>query len=237
MSRLLPAFLVLAIAGAAPVPAQIGFQPSSSPFRDIRNGRWLEAQGGRIFGGGGPLRVGPRDGAFTGLRLDLRSNHSVQLSLGAWVGMTERFIVHADDSVATRTKGPVDQRLIGGEFGIQLNLTGGKRWHGLAPYFGVGLGLVNGKKPPARADTSGYTFGTKTYFAPNLGTRVFLGQRVFVKAEARAYFWNLKYPLAYGDEPEKQPGTPDHPNAVNPSGKSGEYVMTPALIFGFGWAF
>ncbi len=81
------------------------------------------------------------------------------------------------------------------------------------------------------------TLGTKLYFAPNVGTRLMLGQRLFLKAEARAYFWNLKYPNSYADEPAQAPGTSDAPNAVNPSGKGGEYTPVPALLFGFGIKF
>ncbi len=221
---------------AAAAMAQVGYLPTESPFREIRFGRTIELQGGQLFGNGGPLLVGPQDGRLLGARVNFRGDHALQVSLGGWTAATERFLVDADKPPATRVSGPVAHRLIGGEFTLQLNLTGGKSWRGLAPYAGVGLGLVNGAKTPA-ADTSGYKFGTKLYFAPNVGARVMLGQRLFVKAEARAYFWKLKYPNAYLDEPAQAPGTIDNPNAVNPSGKSGEYAPVPALLFGLGIKF
>lgn len=171
-----------------------------------------------------------------GARMNFRGNHSLQLALGVWTASSERYIVDADKSPATRVSGPIAHRLIGGEFTLQLNLTGGKTWHGLAPYGGVGLGMVNGAKTPA-ADTSGYSFGTKLYFAPNVGSRLMLGQKLFLKVEARAYLWNLKYPNSYADEPAQAPGTADNPNAVNPTGKGGEYTPVPALLIGLGIKF
>jgi hypothetical protein len=216
--------------------AQVGYLPEKSPFREIRFGQTLELQGGQLFGNGGPIKVGPQDGSILGARMNFRGQHSLQLSLGGWTAGATRYIVDADKAPATRVSGPIKHRLIGGEFTLQLNLTGGKSWHSLAPYAGLGLGLVHGAKTPA-ADTSGYSFGTKLYFAPNVGTRLMLGQRFFVKAEARAYFWNLKYPNSYADEPAQAPGTSDAPNAVNPSGKGGEYTPVPALLFGFGIKF
>ncbi len=233
-----PALLLLAalcLPSAAAV-AQVGYLPGESPFREIRFGRALEFQGGQLFGNGGPIRVGPQNGRMLGARVNFRGDHSLQLSLGGWTAQTERFIVDADKPPATRVSGPIAHRLVGGEFSLQLNLTGGKSWHALAPFAGVGLGLVNGAKTPA-ADTSGYTFGTKLYFAPNIGTRVFLGQRLFLKAEARAYFWNLKYPNSYADEPAQAPGTVDSPNAVNPSARIGAYIPVPALLLGLGLKF
>ena len=55
--------------------------------------------------------------------------------------------------------------------------------------------------------------------------------------EAKAYFWSLKYPVSYTQEPSKQPGTGDVINAVNVSGRRSQYVPAPALNFGFGYAF
>jgi hypothetical protein len=227
------ALLVLtpAVAGAQDAPLNL-----RTPYREIPNGRYIELIGGKIFGDGGPIPVAPQDGNAFGGRVVFRGNHTVQLGFGGWVANTKRFVVDADDSVSKRISGPIDQRLVAGEASIQFNVTGGKSWRGLAPYAGVGIGIVMGEKSPA-ADTSGYKFGTKFFFAPNAGTRIFLGQRAFVKVEARALFWKINYPGSYSDEPAQQPGTVDSPNAVNPTGKRGEYVVTPALFAGLGWAF
>ncbi|MES2306803.1 MAG: hypothetical protein V4558_14970 [Gemmatimonadota bacterium] len=228
--------VVLTLLAAVPAAAQVGYDPSLSPFRDVRHGRYLELFAGRMFGSGGSIPVGPRDGTVMGARVDFRAKNTVQVAFGAWYASTVRNIVDADDSVATRVKPAIDHHLLGGEISLQFNLTGGKSWRGIAPYAGVGIGVVKGQKTPA-ADTSGYTFGTKLFFAPNIGTRLILSERTFVKVEAKAYFWSLKYPVSYSDEPSKQPGTGDVINAVNATGKRSSYVPVPALQFGFGYSF
>ena len=217
---------------AAPgVAAQVGRIPAESPYHDILGARWLDLSVGRVLGTGGPLRVGPRDGTLAGARATFRGDHTLSLSLGGWWASTVRHIVDANDSVATRVKPDISHRLIGAEFTLQLNLTGAKSWRRLAPYSALGIGLVNGQKTPA-TDTSGYSFGTHFYFAPSAGTRLMLTQNVALRAEARALFWSLKYPSSYSVEPTKQPGTVNTPNAVNTTGKSSGYTVTPALLLG-----
>ncbi|HEX3926748.1 MAG TPA: hypothetical protein VHW65_02030 [Gemmatimonadales bacterium] len=237
LSLLLCSGLLLSL-GTASLRAQatVGYAPTASPYHGILHGTWLEAYDGHIFGTGGALLVGPRDGAVRGLRFDLRGKNTLELGLGGWYASTIRSVVDANDSVATRVKGPFSQRLIAFEGDVQLNLTGGKTWHALAPYAEASFGLVNGERPPP-SDTSGYTFGTKLYFGPVVGSRLFLGQRVFIKAEAQLLFWNLSYPGTYDLEPSKQPGTPTHPNAVNTTGSDTQYTLTPTLRFGLGISF
>ena len=223
--------LLLAPCGSA--AAQVGYLPSQSPFRELTAGTFMEFNGGRVLGAGGLLELGPRNGYSEGVRLVLRGNHTLQISFGLWTAGTQRTRIDAADSVATRNKGLIDQRLIAGELGLQLNATGGKTWHGLAPYAGIGLGLVHGQASPA-IDTSGYSFGTKLFFAPTLGTRLFAGQRLYLKFDVRGIFWKLAYPVSYSNEPAKQPGTIGRSNAVNTTGVTSQYTVTPEIRLGIG---
>jgi hypothetical protein len=227
--------VTLIFAPAAALAAQSGFLPSQSPYRPIENGRYFELSAGRVYGGGGFLQLGPRNGTSEGIRFVIRGKNTLQFSFGAWVAGTERTVIDADDSVATRNKGLFDQRLIAGDISIQLNLTGGKTWHGLAPLAAVTFGLVHGERSPA-IDTSGYRFGNKIFFAPTIGTRWFVGQRLYLRLDARALIWKLTYPPSYSDEPAKQPGTATNSNAVNTRGLSGQYTLTPEIRLGLGIA-
>lgn len=229
--------VVLVMAGmVSTAEAQVGYDPTLSPYHDILHGRFLELTAGKVLGSGGTIPVGPRDGTIFGARVDFRAKNTIQVSFGGWYANTVRNIVDANDSVATRVKPAIPHHLYGGEIALQFNLTGGKTWHYVAPFVGLGLGVVKGQKTPA-ADTSGYVFGTKLFFAPFVGGRVMLGQRAFLKAEAKAYFWSIKYPVSYSTEPSKQPGTGDVINAVNASGRRSQYVPAPVLQFGLGYAF
>ncbi len=227
--------LLLLAVPATSVAAQVGYLPTQSPFREIANGSYIEGSVGRVFGDGGPLLVGARNGTSEGLRYVLRGKNTLQFSFGFWTAGTERSVIDADDSVAVRNRGLVGQRLYAAEIGIHLNITGGKTWHALAPYAGISFGLVHGGASPA-ADTSGYQFGTKLFFAPALGTRLFISQRIYLKLDARALFWKLVYPASYSDEPTKEPGTATKSNAVNTTGALSQYVATPELRIGLGIA-
>lgn len=234
MRRVLPVALfasLLALTGLSRAGAQVGRLPSESPYRDILSDRWLELSAGKLLGSGGPLQVGPRDGTMAGAKITFRGNHTLGLSLGGWWANTVRHVVSANDSVATRVKPDVANHLLAGEFDIQLNLTGSKSWHSLAPFTALGIGLVHGQKSPA-SDTSGYSFGTHFFFAPSVGTRILLTQNIALRVESRALFWKLKYPVSYSLEPSKQPTTNGTSNAVNTTGKTSQYTITPALLVG-----
>lgn len=230
--RLAPLFLLLL--GSSPLAAQVGIEPSRSPYRDIRPGTTFEVYGGTVMGSGGPIPVGPRDGPWFGLRALLRANSTISLGFGGWGALTTRTVIDPTKAPAAQQTGEADHELYGVEALIQLNATGGKTWHGIAPFAGVGVGLA---KAAAAEDPFGYEFGTKFYFAPAIGARIFLAERAYLRLEARGLVWKVKYPSAYALEPTEDPGTTDDPHAVNPSGRTSQYIVAPALSVGFGFAF
>lgn len=235
MPRHLSLFAALAVL-AGPVAAQVGNAPTASPYHDIRISTAWELWGGQIKGSGGPIPVGPRDGAYAGLRILLRAEGTLSVGLGVWGSQTTRTVLDPLVLPAEQVVGTRDAKLLGGELLAQFNLTGGKRWHRLAPFVGVGLGLVRNTSGD-EGDPGGYEFGTKFYFAPMVGTRLFLGDHLYLRGEARGFAWKLKYPALYGLEPADPSGTATGPNAIDPLGRDGQYVFTPALSLGIGFSF
>jgi hypothetical protein len=216
--------------------AQVGHPPLSSPYRDIRKGHTLTATGGYFSGNGGDFGIGPHSGAIIGLRYDIRTASALQVGLGLAYASLDRFIVNPFVSLANRRSGPVTQSVTFAELNIQLNVTGGKSWHRVAPFLGITGGLAGASSTPA--DTSRYRFGRKFYLAPNLGFRYFLGDRLHLRAEARATFWKLKYPTTFQQEPVEEPGTQQNPNAViPPGGKLDEWTTSSWLQAGLGYHF
>ncbi len=226
---------LLSIVAASPISAQVGHAPDRSPYRYIVPGTTVEVMAAKLGGSGGPIPVGPRNGTLGGLRVLLRANSTVSLGFGVWGGQAERTLLDPLRTPPNRDQGPVDIRFIGGEAAIQMNLTGGKHWHGLAPFTGIGLGMASVRED--QDDPSGYQFGNKFYFAPMVGTRVMLGRRGYVRVEGRGYLWNLKYPSSFSMEPTDVPNTSETSRAINPTGRSGQYVLAPALQLGIGWSF
>jgi hypothetical protein len=200
--------------------AQVGHAPGKSPYHDIKQGSSITFTGGRFLGNGGDVAVGPHAGWTFGGRFDFRSGRALALGVGLARGQMERLIV---DPFLDEVTGPVDQQVIFAEALVTLNLTGGKVWHAFAPFVGLAVGFGFGSDIPA--DTSGYDFGTKFFFAPAAGTRVFLGDRLHLRAEARAHFWKLTYPLSFREEPDP----------VIITGADSEWDLSPWILVGLGF--
>nr|MBA2627196.1 hypothetical protein [Gemmatimonadales bacterium] len=198
-------------------------------------GHSITALFGRFGGGGGHLGVGPQDGNVIGARYDLRVSKPVQFGFSFAQGNLRRYVVDPFVAVANRKTGPVKERISLADVSVQLNLTGGKTWHGLAPYTGVSLGVAFGKH--LATDTSAYRFGNKFYFAPQVGTRFFLTPRLHLRADLRGVFWKLTYPQQFRNEPVLDPGTDDDPHAVIPDNRLNEWTLTPWLQAGLGYTF
>lgn len=233
----IPLIFVLALAPG--LSAQVGHEPSNSPYNDIVHGKSITALYSDIGGGGGKVGVGPHNGTAWGGRFDIRLSTPLQFGLSFARAKLERFVVSADDSVATRKTGPVDQDLTMIEGTLQLNLTGKKTWHRLAPFIAGSVGWTKGSNLPSSvADSSGFKFGSKIYLVPAVGLRAYVGQSLFLRLEARQLFWKLNYPTSYTQEPDAQPSTnPDKPNAVLPDGKRTEWAGGREFRIGLGFAF
>jgi hypothetical protein len=233
--RLLPLFIA-ALAAAPAAAAQVGHPPDQSPDHDIPKGHSVTAVVGRLAGSGGRLGIGPQDGTVFGLRYDVRTGGTVQFGLTLAQGTLHPFLVDPFVQVVRRKTGPVDQQVRFADVSIQLNLTGGKMWHRLAPYTGVTAGVAFSDRIPA--DTSGFHFGNKFYFAPQAGTRLFLSDRLHVRADVRAVFWKLNYPFVFTQEPPLDPGTlPDDSHAVITDARLSEWTLTPWFQLGLGYSF
>lgn len=235
-----PALLAaLVVATALPLAAQVGHAPTSSPYRDIPFGKSVTVFYGDVGGDGGQIGVGPHNGRSYGVRFDIRLGAPLQFGLALARAETERFVVSADDSVAQRRSGPADERLTMIEGQLQLNITGRKSWHRLAPFIGGSIGFADASGLPSSvADSSDYNFGSKFYFVPTIGTRVFVTRSLHLRLEARQLFWRLKYPISYTLEPAAEPSTdPDRPNAVLPDGKREEWSGAREFRVGLGFSF
>lgn len=173
--------------------AQVGHPPASSPYRDIRRGHTVTPMAGYFFGNGGEFGVAPHDGPFFGGRYDIRSSRAIGLGLGIFYGDLQRFIVNP--SLSDLRTGPVNQSVTFLELDVQMNPTGGKSWHRIAPYVALGGGVAFSGSTPA--DTSRFDFGNKFYIAPSGGFRLFLSQRLHLRAEGKATFWKITYPTTF----------------------------------------
>ena len=220
--------------------AQVGHSPGANrPTATFGTGHTITAIGGYFGGNGGESGVGPHDGTRFGGRYDIphrrrRSSSGLGLAYGRPGAVHRGSVVR----VANRVSGPVDQSVVFAEVDLQFNLTGGKTWHGFAPFVaGGGIGV-------AQQDAGGHqrlsSSATSSTSPRRAGIRFFLGERLHLRAEARATSGSSSIPLSFRQEPIRTtPGTPCDPNAVIPSGMTRSAIWDrpmPWLQAGLGYS-
>ncbi|MEO8199930.1 MAG: hypothetical protein ABI679_05345 [Gemmatimonadota bacterium] len=235
LGRLFGAATLVLFLGARPLAGQVGHPPAKSPYHDILHGSSWSFIYGNLSGDGGKLGIGPHNGPTYGMRYDFRMSNLIQAGLSASYMDLERLIVDADDTPATRVKGPVAQSVVTIEVALQLNLTGAKTWHRLQPFITGGLGYA--LSSTTKADTSGFKFGNRFSISPGLGMRFFPSSRVNLRVEARQHFWKLKYPTAFQDEPADVVGGIDNSDAVITDKKLNEWASGWWIMGGIGFSF
>ncbi|MBI1723798.1 MAG: hypothetical protein HYR48_07815 [Gemmatimonadetes bacterium] len=174
--------------------AQVGHDPSRSPFHDLTTTQGFSLSLGRFAGNRTVAGVGARPGILVGVRFDTRLSGPADLWASVARIASSRRVVDPTDTVLEVT-GPVDMPLIAADLGIALNLTGAKTWHGIAPFVGIGLGILAPTK--AATDPGGYRAASNFSFVPTLGTRVVLGRSLAMRLDARDYYFRYEWPLAY----------------------------------------
>jgi len=221
---------LLALAPGA-ASGQVGHPPDRSPYHDIPKGHTVTGFAGLFGGTGGRFAIAPHDGAVFGLRYDIRTASALQMGLVFARGTLERLIVNPFVEVENRVSGPVDQTVSFAELDLQLNLTGGKTWHRLAPFVGVGGGVTF--PSGTAADTSGFELGKKIYLVPHAGFRFFLTDRLHLRTDARVIFWKLNYPDSFTRESTVDPDSPP----VIDDGRVSEWTTSSWLQAGLGFSF
>lgn len=213
--------------------AQVGRDPAQSPYRDISRGAGPVFFAGHLGGDRGKANVGPGDAMSYGLRYELALGRATLVQFAAAYLRGDRFIVNpaVNDTVQDRRYGPVDNDLLSTEIALQLRLTGGKTWHGFAPYLGTGVGMAFDLRSAGDTTGSGYQFGRKLTFSGITGLRWHATRKVTVQLDARAMFWRLKYPVSFHST------APDGSRVISIQDPLTDWTMHPWVSLGIGWIF
>jgi hypothetical protein len=200
----LPRALALALLPGLPaalVAQQVGTAPERSPFQDILTKQGFTVFAGRFAGNANAAHTGARPGFILGGRLDVRVSGAMTVSATVGEVWTSRLQINAGGTVSdtAHDMGNLDVRLVSADLGLQLNLTGDKTWHRLAPYVALGAGLTT---PTSNVvDPGGFALGTDFTVVPSIGTRFFISRNFALRLEARSYYYRYTFPLAYFDRP------------------------------------
>jgi hypothetical protein len=215
--------------------AQVGHDPANSPFHDIRLHSGPVVVIGHLGADRGVAGAGTSNAMTLGLRYEIPAGKSLHFQFTGSYLHGDRFIINqrADSSSPERKTGPFTSDLAHVEIGMQLRLTGGKTWHGFAPYLGTGLGLVFDVNSPGDTSKSGYQFGTKLTPAFMTGVRWYPARRVMLNLDARAQLWRLKYPISFHDNTQATDGS----RVLPLSQPLQDWTLHPWISLGIGWIF
>jgi len=214
--------------------AQVGHNPGTSPYHDIALHAGPMFFVGHLGADRGKVQAGTSNALTFGARWEIPAGRSLQFQFTGAYLRGDRFIIdpRADSNSAVRRTGPVKSDLAQAEVGMLLRLTGGKTWHGFAPYVGTGLGLVFDTDSPGDTTGSRYRFGSKFTLAFASGVRWYPARRVVLNADVRALFWRLKYPVSF-----HTPLASDGSRVIPLNERLTDWTVHPWITFGLGWTF
>ncbi len=183
-------------AAVRPVVAQdaVGHEPEHSPYRDITNHQAFTIFVGRFTGTPGPAGVGAQSATAFGARLQIRLSNPIDLWATFGEAASRRLVIDAATDTA-KSLGVQRMNFLLADLGLAINLTGDKTWHALAPYVGVGLGIV--RPSHVTTDPGGFQLGTAFTLMPTIGTRWFVARPFALHFEVRDVLYRIAFPLQY----------------------------------------
>jgi len=231
--RLTRLVISLSIFPSFRLAAQVGHDPAHSPYQDIILRSTPILFFGHLSADRGRAGVGLSNARTLGARYEIPAGRSLLFQFTAAYLEGDRFVIdpRADSTSPERRTGPVPAAIAITDVGILLRLTGGKTWHGIAPYAGVGIGLTYDVRSGRDTTGSGYQFGTKVVLNGATGVRWYPTRRVMIDADLRAQFWRLRYPVSFHTP------APDGSRVVPLSQPLTDWTLHPWISLGIGWIF
>jgi hypothetical protein len=204
--RRLQIAITIACAGVCVVPAlsaQVGHEPQTSPFRDLRERQEVTVFSGYYRAKRDPAGTAPGSGPMVGVNYQWRAGGPAHLTFAVSRVASERHVLDPE-LPATCTPNPTGNcKLIGtfrwplyfADAGLAVSLTGSRSFHRLVPELKSGVGLASDFR--TRADLGGFAFGTRFAFTWGAGVRWVPGGRYQVRAEFLNHLYSVRYPDAY----------------------------------------
>jgi len=226
--------LFLAVLPSCRLAAQVGHNPTTSPFHDITTKQSMSLYGGNFFGNEAITGVGAQSGPMIGFRLRSALSGPIDLMISTAYVQSQRNVIDATQPESTRVSGPIDYTLIIPDIAIGMTLTGNKTWHGLAPYVAFGIGYVI--PTHTVVDPGGYKAGAGFTFVPTFGIRARVSRSLMLQVEGRDNTIRYEWPLRYYD-PIDINGNPITPPVLNGTTKNTQVTHNFSLTAGLSYNF
>ncbi len=183
-----------ALVFAGPALAQVGHQPTRSPYLDLEYNQELTLLGGYLRARHDPAGIAPQSRPMIGVRYEWSITGPLALSGEIHGAPGERTVIDPAKPVATRNLGTQSNPVVAADLALAMNLTGRRSWHRLVPQVRAGVGVISNR---AKDDSSGFAFGTPFAFTFGAGVKYVPGGRFQIRADITDRIFKLNYPDAY----------------------------------------
>lgn len=187
-------FGVVTLLAAVPAAAQVGHDPTSSPYRDLEHKQELTWLAGYVRARHDPAGVAPRSALATGVRYEINLVGPLGLSADLTRTFAERRVLDPAKPRVTRDMGTESAPVYAADVALALDLTGRKSWHRIVPQLRAGLGVLSSG---AKDDSSGFAFGTPFAFSFGGGLKFVPGGRLQLRMDVTDRVFKLNYPDSY----------------------------------------
>ena len=185
---------LLSISGAL-AGAQVGHQPSKSPYLDLEYKQELTLIGGSFHGHRDPADVAPQGGFLLGAHYEFRAGGPAHLIAEVVRISSDQQVINPFKVGAARDLGTSSRPLYSGDVGLGISLTGGKSWHHIVPEVAGGLGFITDFR--RQADSGGYKFGTRFALNWGGGIRIVPGGKWQIRGDIKNRLYTISYPEAF----------------------------------------
>lgn len=177
-------------------------QRIDTPYRFFEETQAVGVTAAYISTDKGSLGLGPESGIAYGARYHIRLSGPFFVEAEALYFPTTRAVLDTAvvDSAFERV-GEAETAIALAQASLRFNITGQRTWHGILPFFllGIGVGIEASDDDEADAAIPGearFDFGTT--FAGQLGggIEIFPAERLAIRIDARNILWQLKTPQA-----------------------------------------
>jgi hypothetical protein len=224
------AFAVLA---APHVSAQVGYPPTRSPYRDLRETQEITFFTGYYRAKRDRADVAPKSGPLVGTHYQWRAGGPANLTFAVGRVASERRVLDPEVSCAT----PPDCKSIGDfrwpvyliDGGLAMALTGARSFFHLVPEFKSGIGIATDFH--SKADVGDFAFGTRFAFTWGAGLRWVPGNRYQLRADFLNHLYSIRYPQSY------YLAADDGSVILQQSRSRTQWLNNPSLTFGISYLF
>jgi hypothetical protein len=228
--------VALLLGNASATIAQVGYEPTRSPYRDLEHTMELNVFSGYYRAKPDVAQVAPRSGSELGVLYHWRASGPASLTFGVSRVASERQVIDPEQPTTCpgtegncRSLGMYRWPLYLFDGGLAISLTGARTYHRFSPELRGGFGLASDFH--TQPDLGEFGFGTRFAFNWGAGLRWVPGGRYAIRADLLNHLYTVKYPESYYQSAS------DTTQILKPRQRRSVWLNNPGLTIGLSYQF